>query len=158
MKTEAEEFVSKAPNGRWRYYRRVPTEVQSLVNKVHVKVSLKTKDHSIAVERAKDVHAKFKDEWGTLAAQMLQWPAIEPAASESQEEKPVSTHFEEFQSAKKFTESLGFTYRPWEEVLRVESDEKIERRTLIELFLSRGGDPSEIPESLGPPRGKGENR
>lgn len=148
MKTEAEEFVSQGPTGRWRYYRRVPTEVQPLVNKMHVKVSLKTKDRVIAVERAKDVHARFMNEWGTMAAQMLVWPAAESLEVEPPEEKPISTQLEEYRAEKKFFESLGFTHRPWEEALRKESDETIERRTLIELFLVRGGDPSKIPEAL----------
>ncbi|UIY25910.1 hypothetical protein LZK76_10980 [Rhizobium leguminosarum] len=60
-------YVVKHPeSGIYRYYRRVPVEVVPLDGRIHVKQSLKTKNHKEALIRAESVHQALETLWGAL--------------------------------------------------------------------------------------------
>ncbi|MGE6740244.1 DUF6538 domain-containing protein [Allorhizobium pseudoryzae] len=107
-------YVVRDPkSGRWRYYRRVPRELAGLDSRVHVKQSLKTKNHREALQRAEEVHRATEALWRALAA------GADKTASVAR-----------YEAAVKLAQSYGFTYVPAEQVATLDLDE-IERRLTI---------------------------
>lgn len=107
-------YVIKDPsNGIYRYYRRVPTEVAHLDKRIHVKKSLKTKNHKEALERAETLHKASESYWRALL-----------------EGKSATGAVEEYQAAVKAAQSLGFTYRPATETALLDLAE-LERRLRV---------------------------
>ncbi|MBD9445733.1 MULTISPECIES: site-specific integrase [unclassified Rhizobium] len=89
-------YVVKHPtSGIYRYYRRVPIEVAPLDRRVHVKQSLKTKNHKEALSRAEDVHQALETLWKAL---------LHGEGKESSVAR--------YEAALKAAQSLGFTYKP----------------------------------------------
>ncbi|WP_275782417.1 site-specific integrase [Pararhizobium gei] len=107
-------YVVRDPqSGRWRYYRRVPRELAELDSRIHVKQSLKTRNHREALQRAEEVHRATEALWRALAA------GADKGASLAR-----------YDAAVKLAQSYGFTYSPVEQVARLDLDE-IERRLEI---------------------------
>ncbi|AWI57202.1 site-specific integrase [Sinorhizobium fredii] len=107
-------YVVKHPaSGIYRYYRRVPTEVAHLDQRTHVKQSLKTKSLKEALEKAQTVHDAAETFWRALLAG-----------------NDNESAFARYESAVKVAQSMGFTYRPVEEVATLSLDE-LERRLLL---------------------------
>lgn len=105
--------VRDLKSGRWRYYRRVPRELASLDTRIHVKQSLKTRNHREALQRAEEVHRATEAFWRALAAGA-----------------DKDTSLARYDAAVKLAQSYGFSYAPIEQVARLDLDE-IERRLEI---------------------------
>lgn len=105
--------VQDSQSGRWWYYRRVPRELVGLDPRIHVKQSLKTKNHREALQRAEEVHRATEALWRALAA------GADKGASLAR-----------YEAAIKLAQSYGFAYAPVEQVAGLGLDE-IERRLEI---------------------------
>ncbi len=88
-------MVKDPSTGIYRYYRRVPTEVAHFDKRVHVKKSLKTKNHKDALDTAETLQRASGDYWRALLDGTNAVGAIE-----------------EYQAAVKDAQRIGFTYRP----------------------------------------------
>ncbi|MCM2455281.1 tyrosine-type recombinase/integrase [Rhizobium sp. CG4] len=135
MKSEdLSKYVVKDPtNGIYRYYRRVPTEVAHLDSRVHVKKSLKTKNHKEALERAETLHKASESYWKALL-----------------EGKNAVGAVEEYQAAVKAAQSLGFTYRPATEAALLDLAELERRLRLAQQNMDVS--PTIVDASLGTAR------
>ncbi|MFB9952177.1 DUF6538 domain-containing protein [Rhizobium puerariae] len=111
---DIEKYVIKhKASGIYRYYRRVPTEVQHLESRTHVKASLKTKNLKEALERAETIHRATEKLWRAMLA------GNDNASSMAQ-----------YGAAVKAAQSLGFTYQPMIDVADLPIAE-LERRVAI---------------------------
>ncbi|MBD9372132.1 tyrosine-type recombinase/integrase [Rhizobium sp. ARZ01] len=107
-------YVVKHPaSGIYRYYRRVPTEVAHLDARTHIKQSLKTKSLKEALDKAQAVHEAAEAFWRALLAG-----------------NDNDTAFARYEAAVKLAQSMGFAYRPVDEIATLPLDE-LERRLAI---------------------------
>lgn len=91
--SDVSKYVQQQPNGIYRYYRRVPIEIAHSDKRKFVRVSLKTKDHRVALDKAADVHTTLEAMWAAMAAGNDNVEAWERHAN-----------------AVRLAQSLGFTY------------------------------------------------
>ncbi|OWV94435.1 integrase [Rhizobium sp. R72] len=130
-------YVVKDPtSGIYRYYRRVPIEVVPLDGRIHVKQSLKTKNHKEALGRAESVHQAIETLWKAL---------LHGEGKESSVAR--------YEAALKAAQSLGFTYKPAVDVGEVDLKE-FERRisvaegafekseTIVDAVMGTAADPA----------------
>lgn len=112
-------YVQKQPSGVYRYYRRIPLEVHAKTGGApHVKKSLKTKSHKEALERAEAIHKATTALWVAIASS-----------------NDNASTIEQYERAVKAAQSLGFTYRPVEEVAMTPLDEFRERAAVASQHL-----------------------
>ncbi len=99
MSVDITKYVQCQPSGIYRYYRRVPVEVAQHDKRTFVKVSLKTKNHKEALEKAQGVHDATERLWSAMAS-----------GNDNKQE------WERYEAAIRTAQSLGFAYRPIAEI------------------------------------------
>lgn len=99
LSADITKYVQRQPSGIYRYYRRVPVEVAQHDKRTFIKVSLKTKNHKEALEKAQGVHDATERLWSAMAS--------------GNDNKP---EWERYEAAIRTAQSLGFAYRPVAEI------------------------------------------
>ncbi|MBB2698986.1 UNVERIFIED_ORG: integrase [Rhizobium esperanzae] len=130
-------YVIKHPtSGIYRYYRRVPVEVVPLDGRVHVKQSLKTKNHKEALSRAEAVHQALETLWGALL-----------------HGEGKDSSIARYEAALKAAQSLGFTYKPatdvadadlgeFERRIAIAEDAFDQSETIVDAVMGTAGEPA----------------
>lgn len=130
-------YVIKHPeSGIYRYYRRVPVEVVPLDGRIHVKQSLKTKNHKEALSRAEGVHQALETLWGALL-----------------HGEGKDSSIARYEAALKAAQSLGFTYKPagdvadadlseFERRIAVAEDAFDQSETIVDAVMGTAGEPA----------------
>lgn len=99
MSVDITKYVQRQPSGIYRYYRRVPIEVSNHDKRTFVKISLKTKNHKEALEKAQGVHDATERLWAAM--------------SSGNDNRP---EWERYEAAVRTSQSLGFAYKPAAEI------------------------------------------
>ncbi len=99
LSADITKYAQRQPSGIYRYYRRVPVEVAQHDKRTFIKVSLKTKNHKEALEKAQGVHDATERLCSAMAS--------------GNDNKP---EWERYDAAIRTTQSLGFAYRPVAEI------------------------------------------
>lgn len=130
-------YVVKHPkSGIYRCYRRVPVEVAPLDGRVHVKQSLKTKNHKEALSRAESVHQALETLWGALL-----------------HGEGKDSSIARYEAALKAAQSLGFTYKPaadvadadlgeFERRIAIAEDAFEQSETIVDAVMGTAGEPA----------------
>lgn len=119
MTKDLAKYVVQQASGIYRYYRRIPTEVAHLDKRSHVRQSLKTTSLREALAKAQIIHDASEKYWQSLLAGQNSTTAIE-----------------QYQAAVRIATSLGFTYKPANELATVSLDELEQRFQLAEAAHS----------------------
>lgn len=95
LSVDITKYVQRQPSGIYHCYRRVPIEVSNHDKRTFVKVSLKTKNHKEALEKAQGVHDATERRWAAMSSENDNRP-----------------EWERYDAAVRTAQSLGFAYKP----------------------------------------------